>query len=339
MERAVFCYGLLLVTLVPWLFFCVVSGQAVGPAVEAVKAGLVLVGVSHVPATIALYGDAEFRRISREAPVRYLVAPAGIIVAAATVFALLGPVLQGLFLSVFWLWQTWHYGRQNVGVNAFVTIARGGGSPHPREKLLITAGTVAGMCGILQVLAVGALPESFHPLLGCAWSVGAVVFGAVALALVWHLATARPTDVLSAGVLVVCSLFFAPMFLSHGIDGMFLSYAIAHACQYFLFIMITTANQPAATNRVWKTALVSGMVVFALVVGWLLGRVLDLLQMADSGSHWVINLAIGAALGVTMGHFIIDAGIWKLSQRLPRAFVQRRFAFVFRSSSTIESET
>jgi uncharacterized membrane-anchored protein len=339
MERAIFSYGLLSVTLIPWLFFCLVSGQVADPALASVKAGFVLVGASHVPATIAFYGDAEFRRISMGSPSRYLFAPAGIIVGAAVVFALLGPMLQGLFLSVFWLWQTWHYGRQNLGVNAFVAIAQGRSSPHPREKVLITAGTVAGMCGILQVLALSVLPESLRPLLSWAWHFGAVVFGAVALALAWYLATARPSNVLSAVVLAICSLFFAPMFLARGIEGMFLSYAIAHACQYFLFITIATANQPAATNRALKAALASGMIVFALALGWLLTRILDLRQTAELGSHWLVNLAVGAALGVTMAHFIVDAGIWKLSNKLPRAFIHRRFAFVFQPTTTIASGT
>ena len=43
----------------------------------------------------------------------------------------------------------------------------------------------------------------------------------------------------------------------------------------------------------------------------------------------VVDFIIGAVLGATMAHFVVDAGAWRLSQTLQRVYISKRFAFVF----------
>jgi len=43
----------------------------------------------------------------------------------------------------------------------------------------------------------------------------------------------------------------------------------------------------------------------------------------------IADLIIGAVLGATMAHFLIDAGAWKLSKPLQRMYIGKRFAFMF----------
>jgi hypothetical protein len=46
-----------------------------------------------------------------------------------------------------------------------------------------------------------------------------------------------------------------------------------------------------------------------------------------------VDFIIGAILGATMAHFVIDAGAWKLSQSLQRMYIGKRFAFIFQRNS------
>jgi len=43
----------------------------------------------------------------------------------------------------------------------------------------------------------------------------------------------------------------------------------------------------------------------------------------------IVDFIIGAILGATMAHFVVDAGAWRLSQSLQRLYIGKRFAFVF----------
>ncbi|HSE18895.1 MAG TPA: hypothetical protein VLB46_17685 [Pyrinomonadaceae bacterium] len=43
----------------------------------------------------------------------------------------------------------------------------------------------------------------------------------------------------------------------------------------------------------------------------------------------IVDFIIGAILGATMAHFVVDAGAWRLSQSLQRMYIGKRFAFVF----------
>jgi hypothetical protein len=45
----------------------------------------------------------------------------------------------------------------------------------------------------------------------------------------------------------------------------------------------------------------------------------------------------GALLGATMGHFVIDAGAWKLSKALQRSYITKRFNFIFDKESPVRS--
>ena len=49
---------------------------------------------------------------------------------------------------------------------------------------------------------------------------------------------------------------------------------------------------------------------------------------AHAGLMRVVDFIIGAVLGATMAHFVVDAGAWRLSQALQRMYIGKRFAFV-----------
>ena len=42
-----------------------------------------------------------------------------------------------------------------------------------------------------------------------------------------------------------------------------------------------------------------------------------------------LDFALGMSLGCTLAHFVIDAGAWRLRQPSVRAYLTRRFGFLF----------
>jgi len=42
---------------------------------------------------------------------------------------------------------------------------------------------------------------------------------------------------------------------------------------------------------------------------------------------------VGIGVGITIAHFVIDAGAWRLSQLSTKDYVAKRFAFLFGGSA------
>ena len=69
--------------------------------------------------------------------------------------------------------------------------------------------------------------------------------------------------------------------------------------------------------------------VFALgIMGvQFLGLALSAASHLHSGGP-VARAVYGAYLGVVMAHFVIDAGVWRLSEPFQRGYMARRFPFI-----------
>jgi hypothetical protein len=123
------------------------------------------------------------------------------------------------------------------------------------------------------------------------------------------------------------------MYLTRGMDGMFLSYAITHGCQYILFMGVTAASLSAMPDSPrLKTAALAAMLAFACLLGWVNSSIVDLKTGADQiQATRVLDFLVGAVLGLTMSHFVVDAGIWRLSQKAQREYLGQKFAFLLAS--------
>jgi hypothetical protein len=131
---------------------------------------------------------------------------------------------------------------------------------------------------------------------------------------------------------LVC--FFLPVFLSTNINVAFFSYAIAHGVQYILFMSVVSLNlDPHAAAKRMQIGNAAKLLALTLVVGFVFYRAGDLKAVELITAHAtlmkVVDFTIGAVLGATMAHFVVDAGAWRLSQTLQRMYIGKRFAFVF----------
>lgn len=328
----------------PFAFFILVapSGAGVG-SLSVVKSIFLFLGTAHVPATLVFYTDGDFSGIIKSHKLRYVYAPIFLAITIGLLFVFLSTTAQGFMLLTYWAWQAFHYGRQNVGAYAFTCIAQTGKAPHKMEKLAIDSGTILGILGTFKILGMAVAPTYLHAAFDYLYRLGYAAFaGVLVLSLIVYVKYYSSTTPFKTIFFFTSVFFFYPLFISTDINIAFLSYAIAHGLQYIIFMTVISAHEGQTgragalpyKNIIW-------LLVFVLVVGFVFYRGGELRGVEAVKNNWVcLGLAdflFGAILGATMGHFVIDAGAWKLSKVLQRAYVTKRFGFIFEREAPVRS--
>jgi hypothetical protein len=339
-----FLFALLLATWLPIMFFILLApAGSAGGGLGSIKTVFLFLGTAHVPATLLFYTDKEFAAIRKLHPWRYVFVPLCLIVATGLVFAFTPIAFQAFVLLTFWGWQAFHYGRQNLGIYAFASIAETGKSPKRLEKLAIEAGTFVAILGTFKILGAAVTPAYLQRSFDLLYQFGFIAFlGVAVFSLVVYAKYFEDTSPLKTIFYFTCVFFFLPLFLSIQENVAFLSYAMAHGVQYIVFMTVVSATAPAIGERrsfPWKS--VALLAVFVIIVGFAFWRVNDLREMSFVKSVWayarVADFLFGAVLGATMSHFVIDASAWRLSLEKQRAYVSKRFYFVFGNKSELKA--
>lgn len=315
-------YGLLvMVTLAPLLFFPVfhtLPEEGRPDTLVQTRQFLLILSTMHVALTGYFYIDREYRAYVFGRWWYYVALPIAVIAACAFVTARLGD--RGLlYLMLFYhAWLLFHYGRQNYGIYAFAGSSYGASRPHWLERAAFHLAPLGALIG-----AYADLPEfrqSYLRWAETANALGLAVYGvAGAAALISVLGRIRSRDYASAGFLALLYAFWAPTFLFQGYGKAIMGYAVAHALQYFVFMYFTATGDERAARK---------NVVALGVTAVLLWIVIWLTREREMWGGWVIYV-VGAELGLIMWHFIVDAGLWKLSSPWQRGQVKQRFASIF----------
>ena len=325
-----FLIGLLLATWLPIAFFTLFASAAgASGGLWGIKTVFLFLGTAHVPATLFFYTDKEFTEIRKSHPARYVYVPLLLIVVTGIVFAFAGTLVQAFILLTYWAWQAFHYGRQNVGMYAFASIAETGTAPQKSEKLVIEAATILAILGTFKVLGMAVAPPFMHRSIDYLYQFGLVGFVAMAaVSVAVYVKYFHETSLFKTLFFFTAVLFFAPIFISTDNNIGFLSYAIAHGLQYIIFMSVVSGTARTSLPRN-----VTVFLLFLLVVGFAFWRVNDLREMTFVKDTWafarVADFLFGAVLGATMSHFVVDASAWRLSKTAQRSYMTRRFYFVF----------
>jgi len=91
---------------------------------------------------------------------------------------------------------------------------------------------------------------------------------------------------------------------------------IAHGLQYLLLVGMVAAGKGRRPDRALRLAAFSTV---ALIGGLALSVASHL-----HGAAPAVRCLFGAYLGAVMAHFVIDAGVWRLRDPFPRAFLASR---------------
>lgn len=334
--KPVFLVSLLLATWLPMAFFLLSSRlETAMYGFASTRTLLLFLGTAHVPATLFFYLDKDFSEIIRKHKARYVYFPIVLTIVTGLLFAFASTIVQAYTLLIYWAWQAFHYGRQNTGIYSFVSIGTRGVAPGKYERTMIELGTYCGIIGTFKILGTAVAPAYLHGFFDVLYRVGAVAFVLILLASVlvyvrnWRLTTPLLTIFYFT---LVC--FFLPVFLSTDMNVAFFSYAIAHGVQYILFMTVVSLNfDPRNEHRRLQIGNAIKLIAITVLLGLLFYRAIELKTIeslaADKTLIRIVDFVIGATIGATMAHFVIDAGAWRLSQSLQRTYIGKRFAFVF----------
>lgn len=302
------------VTVLPFLLVPVVARMVPDGSPVLYVYGLILFLSTnfHVASTGWFFTDREMRGHLAAHPVRYAVAPLGVIAACVVGFQWLGPVVADGIAMVFIGWLLWHYQKQNLGLLSFVAAGSDGVplSPWERRTLMLTG--VAGVAGVFsatQVAPAWLAREAalLHQLGGLLYLLVPV---AAALAIV-RSASLR-TNRLRLFFFLLGAAFYLPVYLFADPVSAITGSATAHGLQYLVFMGTVSGSGQRSLRPV--------LVMLAIAAA----GALALNGAADAG-----GLLKGLFVGGVMAHFIVDAGIWRLRGPFQRGYMRRKFFFVF----------
>lgn len=316
--RRLYLAAVLAVTLVPF----VVVVLAAPPAGTRPASGLVwllFVGSSmHVASTAWFYSVPEVRAHMRRHPTRYLRVPVALVLGCAALAPVLSVRQLAWVLLGFFAWQFVHFQKQNLGVAALAARAlRTAGLTRTERRALVAAGAggVLGLLGHPELLQVtGARRFDWLHVAGAVLFAGAVLAGIVAAA---RRRDRRPVFV---AVYVVSLVFFLPVWLFASPYAAVAGLTIAHGLQYLLLVGLVAAG-PRRDGPSTLSLLV------LLNVALLLGLALNLMSHLHDGNA-LGRAVFGCYLGLSMTHFVVDAGLWRLRDEFPREFLSRRLPFL-----------
>ena len=217
----------------------------------------------------------------------------------------------------FWVWQVHHFTRQNHGILAFVS--RAYGVPVKlAERVAITLTDVAAVLATIPFVT----PFRLTLLDAWGWHLHTIGFGVFlcawgAYGLAW-----RPSRFRAAPRLELVSLalmtFYLPLFVFRDAFSAVYIYLTAHGLQYLVFMCFV-----AATPRIRRVRALAALAAFTILGG---GIMRSLHEPSLWGSHGFALL--GVAFGITMWHFVLDAGVWRLSEPFQRSYMLERFGFL-----------
>jgi len=336
-ARQRFLFALLLSTWVPMLFFILVAPlETASFSIRGIKSIFLFLGTAHVPATLFFYTDKNFSHIVRQHKARYIYFPLALTIAAGLLVAFSNLTTQAYLFLVFWGWQAFHYGRQNLGIYSFTSIAQQTGAPQKPEKLAIDLATICGILGTFRILGMGVAPEYLRGTLNGLYEFGKFsYFPVIIFGIYVYARNFQRTTALKSVFFFTLLLFFLPIYLSNDFNVMFLSYAIAHGLQYIIFMSIVSLNTETSDHGTalrYQNAL--KLMGFMILLGLLFYNADTLrgFELVKNNALLVrcTDFLFGAVLGATMAHFVIDAGAWRLSKEPQREYMSKRFGFIFR---------
>jgi hypothetical protein len=219
------------------------------------------------------------------------------------------------------IWLLWHYQRQNWGIHSFISRVTSGERATELESWILRLAVVGGLLAGVKVLGFGL----GTPLSGFAddcFRAGAAVTALVPIGILVAVVRTPALRRAPGRLLFLCvaGSFFAPVFLFDDNPGAFLSYALAHGLQYVVFMTWVASDGAREAARPGLATLVVSVFTLGLLLSVggdnTLVREMDLLPLQ------------GLILGITMAHFVVDAGIWRLRDEFPRRYMARAFPFL-----------
>jgi hypothetical protein len=313
-----FALLLFVVTLIPVPIFAVLSGLPTHKWAVSGLDALFFISLAHVGLSGFFWIDHRYRKLMTARPRQYYLNAVLIAIVAVGGAAIYGsPFVVALYV-IQYFWNTWHFAMQNWGVMCMTALGTESPKPGRAEKCICYLGVLGGGLGFVSTLDGWRFLE--HASLPGYW----ITLGAVALSL---FVAARQVSTrvhpIRIAVTLATGAFFLPIFLFPPGVGT-VAVGAMHAAQYIV-IMVTLASD----RKQGVTRLRIGCLV--LLVPVYLSIYLALTNDALWGD-W-IQSARSLMSAILIWHYIVDAGLFRLSQPGQRAAIRQSFPFLFSARS------
>jgi hypothetical protein len=340
-PKNIFELSLLIGTVLPVIFFSSVNNlehTTVGN--DVIKYTLLFLSMAHVPTTAYFYDIQEFRiNIIFKNQLRYIYTPLILFLLSGYIFTFSSQILKPYLLLFYWLWQAYHYGKQNIGVYSFISYSQTRKPVSKLEKASISLGTLAGIFATWKVIGYSVAPNYLHYFINLFYLMGQFVFlAALILSIYVFFVKQECFTLLKSIFFFLLVLFFLPIYFSGDTLVTFSTYATAHGIQYIIFMTVIAINSEQANDNAQKqSTLLKSLFLLSLylIVGGLIffySQDLNKLVFLQNQSilSSCTDFLLGGLLGLTMAHFVVDAHAWKLSQVHQRKFILEKFSFLFK---------
>jgi hypothetical protein len=274
---------------------------------------------AHVATTAFFYADRDFIPHARSRPVRYIWAPLGVFAACVVAWGLTYKTASHWYpWQVYHGWLLWHYMRQNIGVASLAAQASSEGRITDLERKAITASSIGGILGAAHFGPAGPLnahQEAILSTLGFTIYLGSL---AVAGLCIWLRFSENPKACVTPLFLGAIMLFFAPTFFFNNYLIAVMSYAIAHALQYWFLISLVAVGSGRVSGYVRSIGSLTGFTA----------GIWFIIYLSRQPDLWpgLVGWAGGIGIGITVAHFVIDADAWRLREKFQRTYIMSRLA-------------
>jgi len=241
----------------------------------------------------------------------------------------------------FFLYQTWHFGAQNIGVAAFISLADRGKPLTRMEKVTIKMGIVVGMFGVLRVMApTYMIGEQYMPigstavrLMEFSYDVGALAAIPLTAGAFWLAVRAWCRKQYLFGIAIFLSVtYLFTMYLTRDYLLGFISFTTAHGLQYLIFLFTHSVNR----RKQDLVASYSPIAIIAAPAALLVAMVIGSLIFNNAPAIATTKLpSIGVAivLSITLVHFWLDLFLWRMRNKERANWIRARFGFVLGAPS------
>ncbi|MFK7872731.1 MAG: hypothetical protein AB8C84_06100 [Oligoflexales bacterium] len=308
-------------TLLPWLCIpFIMSIQPSAPSLTTLFSLFVFIGgTAHVGASSFFLYTPEFRDHRTQRAKTYWIGPLALTFFLATGFTWGPDSFQKNAILIYFIWQTWHYQRQNFGLLSMAGISTQTGPVTKWERVALDVGVLAGIGGLFfkMNIAQGTLLEPFAQGL---YTAGSLLICVNPILVVYvfiknpHFLE-KPTRPF---FFLLGAFFYLPTFLFKSPEASILSYALAHGWQYLVFMTYVAQRKPQHQRQNMK------LFLYCCFGG---GIILSLLGDQSLWGSWGPGV-FGAYLGLIIWHFITDADIWRLREPFQRQYMNAAFPFL-----------
>ncbi|MBL19925.1 MAG: hypothetical protein CMC82_08945 [Flavobacteriaceae bacterium] len=295
---------------------------------------LILLGSTHVFGTSYLFFDRDVRNFFIQNPFKMILVP--LLLFSITVYLISNT--DGDFFIYgalgYLIYQTWHFGAQNIGVLSFISISTRKKSISVNEKRFLKICAIIGMIGVSKIretdLGISSkyinISGEFQNYIDLFYEFGMILFLLSLFFIMYHVfQMIKKQHYFYALGFFICSTFLFTMYVSKDLMIGYGAFAAAHGLQYLVFLFFHSFNNVKKNHITFKSfypiiALIC--ILFVAKFLWENGSSLD-----EKFDDFAL-LGMSIILGITVVHFWIDQYIWQMKNPDRRKWLKKRFDFI-----------